>query len=331
MAQPKDVLRAWRASDGRIRTATALGVLALTAILAIFGILPAIAASVTPVVIQYGGGSGACNATIDGRLPSAARNEFHINNPMLGNTYTKDGIKVTIKSTTKGLAFDFVVEGANNPYVVYDVIVNGGRQNNHYDYDGDGSGPVKGDTDLHAPNQTPNKYFNLSHINICYDVPGAVLFACDDPEILEGEGLITNVTATIFDNSTVDCVPKRATYTLGQDIVTLEFDGDGTGIVAGRIDFTKDFGDPTSFKDLQYRRTTTDSFVNVAWCAVRDRVGGVDGNEFDDVLAADEYPSLVNVTDGGGAATSCKVFEGENAAGIQHTVVYFELEDPQWR
>jgi hypothetical protein len=236
-------------------------------------------------------------------------------------------IEVNVYDTDQGRVFDFdVVEGN---FVVYDVIVNGGSKSNHYDYDDQGSGPVTDADALHSPIKKGIAQ-NLSHINICYDAPGITLFACDVPEMLEGGGLITAVEATIFDNSLHDCTDKEASFTLENDIVTLEFDGDGTAIAAGRMDFTKDFGDPGLFEELEYRPTEEVEFETVEWCNVRNKVAG-DGDEFNVELGATNYPSLDGVTDAFGDAISCKVYEEEDARGIQYTVVYFELEDPQWR
>jgi len=351
MASARHVLEKLRSSDGRIRVKTLSGVSALVAVIALLvGVLPAMAHDfgtdthdVHPVVVAYGGGSGACSATIEGRLPSAASKEFHINNPQAGMSYTQDGITVTVRDRTDkpaGRVFDFTV-AADSDFVVYDVIVNGGSQNNHYDYDGNGGpGTVKDDKTLHAPRKNANSLFNLSHVNICYDVPGITFFACDDTVTLTDDGLFTVAEATIFANFVHDeCTGKRGSFLIDNEAdppnVTLAFQGDGTAIAAGRLDVTKDFFEnpfqgPEDFEDLEYRRTEQDPYVDVSWCAVRDKAVG-DGTEFNDVLAADEYPSLLGVTDDGGDAISCKVYEEEDATGIQYTVVYFELEDPQWR
>lgn len=331
MASARHVQAILKSSEGRIKIKTLSGVSVLVAVIALLvGVLPVFAdhaiSKVTPVVIDEGGGSGKCSVETGG-LPSIAGNEFHINNPTPG-LHSNGTIAVQVYDTNQGRVFDFdVVEGN---FVVYDVTVNGGSKSNHYDYDDRGSGPVTDDDALHAPRKNRTTLHNLSHINICYDVPGLVLFACDMPEMLEGEGLITAVEATIFDNSLHGCTDKGASFSLESDIVTLEFDGDGTDTVAGRMEFTKDYGNPGSFVDLQYRHTADQQFADVEWCAVRAKTGG-DGSEFVDELGITSYPSLVGVTDAFGPAISCKVYEEEDATGIQYTVVYFELEDPQWR
>lgn len=356
MATAMRVFRKFQSSDGRIKVATLSGVSALVAVIALLvGVLPVMAHEngtglhdVHPVVVSYGGGSGACSATLtaDGveRLPSAASKEFHINNPQAGNTYTQDGITVTVRDRSEplpaGTVFDFVV-AEESDFIVYDVVVNGGPQNNHYDYDGNGGpGTVDEDTTLHAPRKNKNSLHNLSHINLCYDVPGVTFFACDaDPVTLtEEEGFLTVAETSIFANSEVDCTNKRGSFLIEDDTVTLDFGTDDGGVVAGRLDITKDFtqddtpSNPTDFENLEYNGPG--DFVDLQWCAVDTPKAEGDGGEFDDVLADDEYPSLDGVTDdfeGAPAATACKVSEEENAAGVQHTVVYFEFVDPQFR
>lgn len=333
----EDVIVKPRASHGRVRVATLFGATALVTVIALLvGVLPVSAdSSVDPAIVNEGGGDGKCFVET-GDLPSAATNDYHNNNPKPGVHTSADGaIQITVTDTSKGRVFRFDV--LDHDFVVYDVVVNGGPKSNHYDYDGNG-GPVSSDVDLHAPNQGPNKYYNLSHINVCYDVRGLTDIPCDvqPPIRVEGDGILRIGDVTIFQNSIYDCTDKRATFFIEDDVATLAFVGDGTDTVAGRLEIHKDFGN-TDFEDLTYQRTDSDPFVDVEWCEIRekdttpDTEGLFDGDEFDDVLETDEYPSLVGVTDGGGAAISCKVFEGENAAGIQVTVVYFELEDPNWK
>lgn len=89
----------------------------------------------------------------------------------------------------------------------------------------------------------------------------------------------------------------------------------------GRADFFKQYDNPDDFDALTYNGGPAPGFENVPWCAI-DPYG--EPSDFDDVLTSG-YPKLP--TD----QHACKVSEEENAAGIQYTVVYFELEDPQWR
>ena len=237
-------------------------------------------------------------------------------------------VDVNVHGSSSGQVFDFTFSG---DFTAAAVIVKGGDSANFYDYH---PGNNAADTGLHAPlNPNNNKFYGLSHISFCVD-QGNIEFVCDVPQTLFGDGLITEVTAEIFANSLHDCNTKQATYTLEDDIVTLRFEGDGSQIAVGRLDFTKDFGTPPPLPDLQYDRDDSGpaGFVDVQWCSFRAKADG-DGSQFDAELGSTTlYPSLDGVTDTDSQpATSCKVFESESVTGIQHTVVYFELEDPQWR
>jgi hypothetical protein len=346
MATARSVLGKLKSSDGKIRVKTLSGVSALIAAIALLvGVLPAVGyhgtTSISPDPLNEGGGSGKCSITTGG-LPSIAGNEFHINNPTVGKHTSADGvIQIEVSDTANGRVFEFT--SLDDDFVVYDVVVNGGPKSNHYDYDAKG-GAVPHDVDLHAPRKNPNSLdlHNLSHINLCYDVPGLTEVPCDvvPPVRIDGTGVLTIGEVTIFQNSLHGCTDKRASFFIEDEVATLNFLGDGTNIVAGRLDITKDFdkdgdNDRTNFDDLQYNGPG--NFVDLQWCDVRDKDtipdedGLFDGNEFDDVLAEDEYPSLVGVLDGAVAATACKVAEHENAAGVQYNVVYFEFVDPQFR
>jgi hypothetical protein len=181
MSWTRRIYRKFRSSDGRIKIATLFGVLAVAALAVLVGVLPAIAGNgdpsglgVQPVERGYGGGAGACDAEFTG-LPSAASHELHINNPIEG-TYTgpdPDGTQVEIFNVVDDETFSFRFLNDSNPVTMaaFDVVVNGGSQNTHYDYDGSGGpGPVQGDSLLHAPTKGgSSNLFRLSHVNICYD------------------------------------------------------------------------------------------------------------------------------------------------------------------
>lgn len=333
MALARTVVERLKSSDGRIRVKTLSGVSALVAVIALLvGVLPVLATHVDPDPLDEGGGSGKCSVET-GDLPSAAGNEFHINNPTPGHHIFEDSegnkIRIHVEGPTDNRRFLFEVTAGD--VVVYDVIVNGGPKSNHYDYDGNG-GPVPADEGLHAPSKG-QKLHNLSHINICYDEPGKVLLACDEPVTLtEPTGLFQFAEATIFANFVVDeCNDKRGSFFIDNGAepptVTLGFEGDGTNVVAGRLDVTKEFGAPP-FVDLTYDRDGSGSgFVPVPWCGTRGFEQG-DGTEFSDWLTTGEggsYPSLPS------GETACKVAEDEDVSGTQFTVVYFEFEDPNFR
>lgn len=336
--------RKFRATDGRIKVATLSGVSALVVVIALLvAVLPVFASHSTskiqPVPLDEGGGADKCFVETGG-LPSIASNNFHTNNPTPGEHTSTDGvIKVTVydtgpDETPAGRLFRFEV--LDSGFVVYDVVVNGGPKSLHYDYDAN-IGAVPSDDDLHAPHKNPKSLHNLSHINICYDVLGLTFFGCDDPVRLTDDGLITVAEATIFANSELDCTDKRGSFLINaDDTVTLDFGTDDGGFVAGRLDITKEFGAPLDFENLKY--DGPGNFVDLQWCEIRtkdttpDTEGLFDGDEFDDVLETDEYPSLIGVKDEGDSdAIACKVSVGENAAGVQYNVVYFEFEDPQFK
>ncbi len=177
MASAMRVFRKFRSSDGRIKIATLSGVSVLIAVVALLvGVLPVFAShstsAVQPVDLDEGGGSGKCFVETGG-LPSAASNEFHINNPTPGTPYTSPDGVITVNvydteegETPAGRLFSFEVTG---DFAVFDVIVNGGPKSLHYDYDANGLF-ASSDEDLHAPAKNRNTLHNLSHINICYDV-----------------------------------------------------------------------------------------------------------------------------------------------------------------
>lgn len=189
-------------SDGRIRLLTLLGVSGLVAVMAIFMVLPAFAGSeapsgkgVTPTVVSYGGGAGACAVYSD------AANELHINNPYTGTFTGPDGTKVEITVDSKDQFFRFNVKDDPSKYV-WDVVVNGGPQNTFYDYLSSTVGAVQSDSHLHAPSKG-NKPYKLSHINICYDVkPTADLGVSKTPVSVNGdpssaEPFVANVGDTV--------------------------------------------------------------------------------------------------------------------------------------
>lgn len=160
-----------RASNRRSRIATLVGLAALVVAMALLGGLPALAgagspsgAGVQPTEIEYGGSFGACDLNSPG-LPSAAQHELWIPNPIDGVFTGPDGTQVSIDVT--GQMFDFEILAPN--VVAFDLIVKGGSQNTHYDYDG-GPGPIGSDTGLHAPTKGGSgNLYALSQINLCYD------------------------------------------------------------------------------------------------------------------------------------------------------------------
>ncbi len=323
MATARNILGKLKSSDGRIRVKTLSGVSALIAVIALLvGVLPAMAdhespeegPRVSPELVKYGGGSGACEFVL-----SAAEFEAHDNNPSTKTLVGPDGTEIEI--VVDGQTFDFRV--LTPGMAVYDVVVNGGPHNNHYDYDGKLGHPVDHDQNLHAPKKNNGQLNNLSHINICYDI-ASILFVCGEEEsaIRFGEqGELTGATATIFSVEDADTCEKLGFFFSVGGETTLDF-GTGTGEVTGRADFFKQFDGGAAITALQYDGGPAEGFEEVPWCSISE----ANAEEFSEFVSG--YPELPTEPSG---HTACKVYEEENADGFQHTVVYFEFEDPQFR
>jgi hypothetical protein len=343
MKPVRELFKRFQKSDGRIKALTATGVLALAAVVALaIGVLPAMAAHVDPVQVDWGGGSGACadDAVLleDGVTtygPSAARYELHIQNPMTDDYFGPDGTKFHIEVNEDDTAFDFQVLTAN--MVVYDAFANGGKKTNLTDYDGNDAA-TDNDQDVVAPEKEnkPGEHHKLSHVNICYDLT-PTSFECPplDPETIDGDGLFDFVTVTIFENSLWDCSDKTGFLIVNNEEdppnLLLAFNGDGTDTVAGRADITKMFDDPDDFGPLLYSEIGDfATATEVPWCNTRafdtdDSDGLVDGDQFEDWLPTGVgglYPELP------AGDSACKVAEDEDLTGKQVTYVYFEFLDP---
>jgi hypothetical protein len=337
MATARHVVGILKSSDGRIRVKTLSGVSALVAAIALLvGVLPVMAdhpadtetipGKIHPVKVQYGGGSGACAfAEVD----SAARFELHINNPRTGTFEDPaTGTKVFIEVKNQTFRFDF--RDTAPGVAAYDVVVNGGPHNLHYDYDATDAGPLSFDGDgnvtedignLHAPAKNNGDLNNLSHINICYDIQ-PTLFECGeevDAIRFGDQGDFTGATTTIFsvDGITEHC-SKLGFFFIEGGETTLDFGtGDG-GEVAGRADFFKQFDSVDDFAPLTYDGGSAQGFEVVPWCTTE---GTVHGEEF----GVEWNPGIP------AGHTACKVFETEYADATQHTAVYYEFEDPNFR
>ncbi len=335
MASARNLFGKLKSSDGRIKAGTASGVLAVVVALALLVVLPASAApggpsgdGVQPIEV---GGNPSCSDLLDAgdylfehKTDKPTSETIELSFDELSGSVT-----VVVRNTNSGQVFDFSFSG---DFEAAAVIVKGGPNANLYDYRPGGN---VADTGLHAPvNPQNGRFHSLSHISFC--IGEAPNFFCDTPVTLtDEEGPIVEVTAAIFANALFECFDKDATFTNDGNQVTLAFEGDGTLTAAGRLDFTKEFGSPPDFDSLQYDGSSPGTFVDVIWCNVRGKDTG-DGDEFDDVLESNEYPSLLDdnedpLTDDGGQATACKVFETEDASGTQYTVVYFQFEDPNFR
>jgi hypothetical protein len=290
------------------------------------------AEGVEPKLVEFGGGSGAC-----AEFGPDAGYELHINNPITGNFEGPDGTTVRITVREKDTLFDYVFLGDDGSAETatmgaYDVIVNGGPQNTWYD-NAEQVGILRSDENLHAPVKNPNQTFKLSHINICYDE--APFFCGLETVRTESDGLFRIASLTIFENSLHGCADKLGVFVIDNvtnpPSVTVQFNGDGSATVAGRLDITKQFAS-LLFGGLTYEKVPAGGFFLLKWCETRDFVsddtgvsGLPDGTEFTEWLLTLEYPLLPD------GESACKVAEEEDLTGRQFTVVYFEFEDPQFR
>lgn len=367
MRRVTGLFKKFQGSEGRVRARTAAGILTLAAAVALaLGAVPAFGANPTPevepVVVAYGGGSGACSATLAGRLPSAAGQELHINNPTSGDYFDSAGNKFVLNVYNSDMSVDIsVVPAPGKEVVIYDIVINGGSQNTHYDFDdhvdGNGDAPigpitnsktVAAPTGLHAPAKGGSgKYYNLSHINICYDVPGVAIFVCGNQvrrTDTSSSAVFTEAVAITFSNLENTCTTKRASFYIdnsgGTPNVTLNFAGDGTRIAAGKATITKTFSTngfttPPSFVPLRYSLTSSGPDTALSWCNLRNRDNAADGTtQFVGLVPDGKYPTNNGVRDDlfmSSDAIACKVAETEDAGGKQVTVVYFEFIDPQFR
>lgn len=325
MASAMSVFRKFRSSDGRIKIVTLSGVSVLVAVIAMLvGVLPVMADHdgeqplVEPHLVQYGGGSGACDFV---EVDSDADNELHDNNPSTRTLTGADGTEIAIAVTGETFSFEVLTPGM----AVYDVVVNGGPHNNHYDYDDDWGEPVTHDAGLHAPTKNNGDLNNLSHINICYDFQ-PTLFQCGqavDAVRFGDQGEFTGATTTVLTIGELSVgdenCSKLGFFFIEGGETTLDF-GAGEGTVTGRTDFSKQFDSESDIESLKYDGRTSGTFEEVPWCTI----GATDAGAFDELVSG--YPELP-----GEGHTACKVFESVNAEWTQHTVVYFEFEDPQFR
>lgn len=166
-------------SEGRVRLVLASALALIAAGVLLVAALPASAGDgnpsglgVQPVEVDLGGQNNDCSASIPGRLPSSpAATDFRINNPQTG-TYTGPGnvtFAITVYQQDKMLDFAVTSTGADAA-IVLDVVVKGGANSTHFDYDGNsGPGGVMADTGLHAPTRGGgNNLFSVSHLTLCY-------------------------------------------------------------------------------------------------------------------------------------------------------------------
>ena len=381
MKPVRELFRKFQSSDGRAKAVTASGVLLLAVAVALaVGVLPAMGSlggSVGPEVdavqVDWGGGSGACDDALvsleDGtsRGPSAARHELHVQNPKTGSGYFgSDGTEFKLTVTHDDTKVDIEMVSPTGGNVFYDIVINGGKKSNHYDFDNnDPAIFVSGDDDFMAP-EKDNKvgeFHKISHINVCYDLQ-PTLFECGgDAEaaiLLNEDGVsvnynFTDVSASIFTTSDADCDGfkfgfffKDNTDTDDDDPdVLLDFGDEGT--VAGRMDITKQYEDTNTdtnnsmppefnFQALEYYDTNDpSSAVEISWCDLVPK-GEKDGDQFDDVIDPNDelapedtlFPDATNATALSDGNVACKVAELRYADGKQVSVLYILFKDPHF-
>jgi hypothetical protein len=169
-----------------------LGALAAVAGVTLWFVLPALASpsfvpippkstinQITPGDIPLGGVSGDCTNSTFG--VSNGTYEYDIKNPKSG-TYSRGvpgGASFTLVNTNDQ-TLEITATGAG----IVDLGINGGTHTARYNYDGSWAdstnwgNPVPGftmhDAGLHAPAQSSNQLYSLSHVDICYSLVGTV-------------------------------------------------------------------------------------------------------------------------------------------------------------
>jgi hypothetical protein len=140
--------------------------------------------------------------------------------PVTGTTFILT-VNSVFATPNEGPSFDFAVTDG----VVYDVIVKGGPNANHYDYNPAG---VTGDTWLHAPlgaGPGGRRFFGLSHIEFCYtpvveDVEIEISKVAVEGTITVGDRAAFDITVTSVGTDTA--VDVTITDTLPNTILDWE-------------------------------------------------------------------------------------------------------------
>ncbi len=199
------------------------------------------ALGVQPAEVNLGGQQSDCSEIITGRLPSAAPYDYRIENPkepMNTVTTSPEGATFTVTVSADNLLLDFSVDTG---WVVYDVIVKGGADSAHFDYDNNGGpGPVTADADLHAPTKGGgNKLHSVSHVSFCFGPavpisgtvfddlnqngvqdPGEPASAPQSITVYDSNGVAVGTTTTDpVDGTWSVFVPQNDTYTVCQDSI----------------------------------------------------------------------------------------------------------------
>jgi hypothetical protein len=133
---------------------------------------PPSTAGVTPVDVSIGGNATCANVFPKvGALPNLQ--PYFNNNPSSGQS-SATGTTFTLSITSSGNAGQRLAITSNPAVAIAGVAVNGGTDNDAYDYtgldypSGVAAGWVSGDSNLHAPMKNANQAYTISHLNICY-------------------------------------------------------------------------------------------------------------------------------------------------------------------
>lgn len=266
---------------------------------------------VFPDVVDLGGQPSDCPA-----VGSLADHELRIENPQDGLTYNGVGDS----SFTISLVDDEILGVVASGAVFYDVVIKGGADSTHYDYEASAYGPQASDTGLHAPKKRGQGFFSVSHVSICYDVAAT----CGDELTRKESVWDANIEIFLDGNNETPCEDKYATLFVTGDVLNLPFFGSGSAAAFAKL--TKNFTSPEDFVPLEYSLgPNDDNWVDVPWCELRGKTG-IDGNQFDPYLDDDAmYPSLDGFTD-----PVCQVFRSENIEGVQLNVLLIQ-DDPRFR
>lgn len=145
--------------------------LAVVLALSLWAILPALAASVSPVKVVGSSNCASVNSTGDFSLKIE---------PVVNGTFSGPGdvqIEIILDSKQPN-TFGFVINGG----LVHDVIVKGAAAN-HYDYAASEGGPTEADFGLTIPNGN-----SLKHAIFCYDQVEAPTFSISGTKFEDANG-----------------------------------------------------------------------------------------------------------------------------------------------
>ncbi len=327
MSTAKKVYRTFQASDGRAKLATlsGIGLLLIATLVLALGVFPASAgaggaseAGVQPTQVNYGGGSGACSASLPG-LPSDAGFELHINNPADATYTAANGVQVKLtgisESGDKLFNYEFLTDG----WGAYDVVVNGGSKNTLFNNDAQ-IGILESDSALHAPTRGKNgPLYSLSHINICFDViPEAPITGTVYEDNTNADGTFDTPEEVGVAELTVYALDATGSAVAGSD----ETDGDGYYelLLTPGVDYLICLGTPPPSADgddyvqtepdtANCETVTTPDVLPLGYDIALTAEGSI-GNDFGII---EEFCGEILPADGGVFVASFNILEGGNS------------------